>query len=357
MPRRRWTTCAAGLATGLAILTRPNLAPLAIPPTLFLIITALLELRRGRGSLRDGAIDVLLFVIGPIAASIAVGSFNNALYGSPLLSGYGPAARMFGWRFVGTNTYQYSSWLTMTQTPVMWLFVLAPFAVNRMRDTPPAGRTSPRATMWLWMAFCAVNVALYLPYLAFKYHEWFYLRFLLPAFPAALVLLTVVLRAGIVRVAPAFTTVMLLAVVWAIAARNFNFAVERGGLGFARGERKFVVVGEYARDHLPENTVFFALLHSGSARYYSGRLTVRFDLMPDAAALEGAVAYFEQHGYHPYLLLEPTDAAEFVERFAGKSRFGRLDWPPVATLKEPDATAVTIWDFRQAAAGPVDAAR
>ena len=351
---RRWAILAAGLASGLAILTRPNLAPLAAAPTLFLLFVARGDTPRTAATIGRRAIDVGLFVIGPITAAIAVGAFNASLYGSPLLSGYGSLEALFGWRFIRPNTNQYSSWLTMTQTPFLWLFVLAPFAVGRPRD---GIRNPARSTMWLWLAFCAINVGCYLPYFAFKFEEWLYLRFLLPAFPLALILATVVTRAGIFRASAIFRTVILLAIVWLVAARNFNFTVERGGLGVARGERKYVVIGEYADQHLPKNAVFFSLSHSGSARYYSGRLTVRFDLIDSGAALEGAIADLRRLGYRPYFLLEPPDESQFKERFAKDTLFGRLAWSPLVTLQEPDATAVKIWDPEQASAAPSTPAR
>ena len=43
--------------------------------------------------------------------------------------------------------------------------------------------------------------------------------------------------------------------------------------------------------------------HSGTVRYYAGRVTLRFDLL-DPAWLDRAIAWLEARGHHPYILLE-----------------------------------------------------
>jgi hypothetical protein len=68
-PRRPF---AAGLAASMAILTRPNLLPLAVPVALYL----------GRRSLRS-------FVGGLIPGVVVLALLNWRMYGSPFASGYG----------------------------------------------------------------------------------------------------------------------------------------------------------------------------------------------------------------------------------------------------------------------------
>jgi hypothetical protein len=73
-------------------------------------------------------------------------------------------------------------------------------------------------------------------------------------------------------------------------------------------------------------------MHSGSIRYYSGRLILRWDYIP-AEWLDRSLEFLSENGYHPYLLIDDWERPRFVERFAGHTRWGALDWPPVATYR------------------------
>jgi hypothetical protein len=341
---RRLALFMAGLAAGMAIITRPNIVPLAALPPLYLSYQAA---RHGwtAANFRRAFVDVALFAIGPAAAAAAVGTVNAHLYGSPFLSGYGASDALFGRRFIIPHLVNYASWLTFAQTPVIWAFLLAPILHPRVAPATARG-VAPRRALWFGVAFCATLLACYLPYLNFEY--WLYLRFLLPAFPLMFVLLITTIDAAALRAAPAFRTTIVVAAVGLLAWRGFTFTLERDGFRFHRGERKFLVAGEYVAEQLPPNAALFALLHSGSARYYGGRLTLRFDLL-GTGTLDGAVQELQRLGLRAYFLMEPTDEAEFKARFAGVSRrYGSLDWPPIATIEEPGITAVRIWDASQA---------
>jgi hypothetical protein len=96
-------------------------------------------------------------------------------------------------------------------------------------------------------------------------------------------------------------------------------------------EWRYATAGHYIAETLPERAVFFTMLHSGSARYYSGRLTVRYDLIPPQL-FERAIAHFRQQGFVPYLLLDDGERGQFVDGFTGATALAALDWQPVATL-------------------------
>ena len=54
--------------------------------------------------------------------------------------------------------------------------------------------------------------------------------------------------------------------------------------------------------------------HSGSMRYYTGRMIVRWDTL-DPAWLDRAVAFLRDRGIATYALLEYWEEAEFRQRF------------------------------------------
>ena len=86
----------AGLCIGLAILVRPNLAPLAV------VVAALplLDTDRDAGARRRQLIGLMM---GALPGLLAVLLLNRALYGGMLTTGYGSAAQLFGVQFVREN--------------------------------------------------------------------------------------------------------------------------------------------------------------------------------------------------------------------------------------------------------------
>ena len=94
--------------------------------------------------------------------------------------------------------------------------------------------------------------------------------------------------------------------------------------------------------------------HSGSLRYYAGRMTLRYDWLNEAW-LDRAVDWLNAHGSHPYFVLEEWEREIFKTRFAGKNRLGRLDLTPVFVytgaggpiyLYDPTRAEPTV-DYRQ----------
>jgi hypothetical protein len=124
-------------------------------------------------------------------------------------------------------------------------------------------------------------------------------------------------------------------------------AVDRGAFAIKMAERRYVDVGRYVRTVMPREAAFIAGLHAGSIRYYSGRLTLRYDLLPPRW-LDEAVRVLGTSGYQPYIALEEGEERIFRERFDGLTELSRLDWPPSAQLSQPGP--VRIYD-------PADRAR
>jgi hypothetical protein len=99
-------------------------------------------------------------------------------------------------------------------------------------------------------------------------------------------------------------------------------------------DRRWPVIGEFVRDELPQNAIVFAMIHSGSARYYSGRQTLRWDWVPNEQ-LEASLAFFRAKGYEPFLLIEDWERKQYTERFGPYTKLGTLDWPPTASYGGP----------------------
>lgn len=169
----RWPVY-AGLAVSAAILTRPNLAPLA------LVLVGYLALAGEGTAVRRLA----SFAAGLIPGALLLAFVQRAMYGSPLATGYGSVGELMAVEHVGPNLHRYTSWLLGAHTPVLLLALAAPFAARGNR------------AVWLLLALAATTLACYLPYTVFD--DWWYTRFLLPAIPA-LILLSVMTAEALVR--------------------------------------------------------------------------------------------------------------------------------------------------------------
>jgi hypothetical protein len=254
------------------------------------------------------------FGAGVAPFAIAVGALQNALYGGPFKSGYGDLDFLFRLDHVWPNLQRYPVWLVETETPIVLLALAAPFLVKEV---------SRRRCAWL-LAFVAAVFACYIPYEVFD--AWWYLRFLLPAYPPLLVLTAAALTALLARW-PIIRAVIVAAVVFF----TVELTIDRGTFGLRNFERRFRLAGEYVAAHLPGNAAVVTAQESGSVRFYSGRLTLFWrELPPDA--LDRALQFLREHGYRPYLLLEPWEQNEFVQRFGATSQLGGLSWPPIADI-------------------------
>ena len=317
--KRRDAALAAGLLAGIAILTRPNLVPILVVPGLFLLWAVVSE----RSHRAPAVQRLLLFAGGTIPACIVVAYLNAKWYGGVLKTGYGSLDYLYGPENLWPNVTRYSGWLLDSQTPVVLLAGVAPFLLGRRAGTD-SRRYGPRALAVTWLLFIAAVAACYAFYAPFE--VWWYLRFLLPAFPAMLVLTSIGLIGAATRLAREAGGLVAAVVVAVVAWHGVKFAERPATFGFREGERKYVAVGEYIGHRLPDRAAIICMQYSGSIRYYSGRLTVRYDWIP-TNRLDSVIEQLRGLGYHPYIVLESAEMSTFQRRFQGHSELATLDWP------------------------------
>jgi hypothetical protein len=332
--KRRAAALAAGIVAGIAILTRPNLVPILCVPGLLLLWAVV----RDRTDRKPAVQRLLLFLCGTIPACLVVAYLNARWYGGVLKSGYGSFDYLYSRENLWPNLTRYSGWLLDSQTPVVLLAVIAPFLVWRRAAT--ASRIfGPRALAVTWLSFIAAVAGCYAFYAPFE--AWWYLRFLLPAFPPMLVLTGVVLIDSATMLARRAGGLVAIVVVAVLAWRGVQFAHGHSVFALREGERKYSAVAGYIGHQLPERAILICMQHSGSIRYYSGRLTVRYDWIP-TNRLDNVIEQLRGLGYHPYIVLEATEMGTFEQRFQGNSELATLNWIPRAHLRH--ASDVKIYD-------------
>ena len=321
----------AGLAASAAILIRPNLAPLA----------AILAIWKLWAGLKASTTTVPQFVVptfrsaagamaliaGTIPGCLFVAWINNALYGSPLASGYGSLSALFSLSYVPTNIERYGVWLVQSQTPLAVAGVAA--LLLPLKSIWPTREQRQAAILF---GVCVVVVwVLYLIYMPFE--AWWFLRFLLPAWPAmclgSAALVVRIARAR--RVAVRATAYAILA---GVGAHNLYYASTHGAFPTGEGEHRYVSIAKMVEQATEPEAVIFAGQHSGPIRYYAGRTTIRFDLL-DPAWLDRAVQWLNSQGRRPYFLLEEWEMIAFQERFARSNGLGRVALAPIVDYRAP----------------------
>jgi hypothetical protein len=292
----------AGLLIGLAILVRPNLAPLAIVPL------AMAFLQHDTNRWRSPAL-LLLGAVPGIAVLLAL---NQALYGSIVGSGYGDLATLFRVAHVNDNLTNYGRSIWQTQYAVPALGLLAPIVFTGAQ----------RRTSALLVVFAAMVIGIYLLYQPFP--EWWYLRFLMPAM---VVLLALASAAAVSLLSRASMGGLIPIVAVLLGIAGTRAAGERQAFELQRMEGRYRQAAELVRDRLPANAVVITEFQSGSIRFHAGREVLLWESL-DPAWLDRAIAWLRAKGLQPYLLLERREEAAFRSRFRAGSEAGGLDWPP-----------------------------
>ena len=308
-------TILAAIFSGVAIVIRPNLVPLAVFPWLMTVVRC--------QSVAEAARRTMLFAAGSIWAPIAVAWINNLLYGSALSSGYGEVGPAFSLANAVAKHQAVPGVVARepgtVRAPLPGLAV-APARcgpagvpghdrVCRQRDTP------------------------------------------LPLLPAVRRLVVPALRAagdtGAAASVRRHRSLGRPPHSYDVRARHgrvralrrqrtrFSFIQAHDVLGTGYGEERYPETALYIESALPADAVIITMQHSGSIRYYTGRMIVRWDSL-NPEWLDRAVAFLHDRGIATYAVLEYWEEAEFRQRFRGQQLLAELDRGPVATARAGD---------------------
>jgi hypothetical protein len=280
---------AAGIAAGMAFLTRPALV------TAVVALIGVTVVFRGRRS--------AAFFVAAFAPFLVFQTWLQwHLYGSVFSSGYGTASHLFTPARVPTNVMNYFKWVNYSLSP---LFV-AIFAVGAFA----------RGTRAWWIAAVALAVAVAAPHLLyFTYDDWEVTRFLLPGIAVAVIVCGVTIGNVVNRwTHSAVAPLVILAIACAAAAVSHRFLDRHHTFALAHVERRYPRVADWIDRTTPLETVVFAFQHSGSIRFYSQRPTLRWDQMT-GDELAASVASLKARGWRTLAVLEgPDEATAFWPR-------------------------------------------
>ena len=301
---------ACGGAFSVAVLVRP--ANIILLPALMLVIW---DWRRlwwaGVGAVPGAALNAI---------------YNHVMYGSALSSGYGPIFAIFNRRFFGPSLANYRDTLP-SALPLMFIGLLL-LPVLPWRKWP---RELGACVLWLF------TFLLFYSFYEFTQQTWWFLRFILPAFPAAVLLGCSGLDAALNRLPVRWrqagriaTGVLVFA---GSTAACVQVARERHFMLLKEYQQPYVAVTDWVKQNLPAGALVAVMQMSPSIYYYTDLPVLRWDMVdpPDAAKLAGAL---RQSGRPLYAILFPFEYEDVrIQRLPG-------DWRKVAEVK-----GVTIWQI------------
>jgi hypothetical protein len=341
---------AAGACSGLALLMRPNLLP-------FVLVVLLARPR------------LAPFVVGLIPAVGALALVNWRLYGSPVISGYGDAGELFALANVPANARGYADRLLQGELPALTLALLALAVVVIFRLKPEAtgapdaieapdaarareatGARDVAAAVTIGAVACALVLACYLPYAVFA--EWFYLRFLLPAFPFLFVAIGALAARAVATLPPPARGVVLLATLTIVASFNVVRAAREQAFNLHRYEARYRTAGRYLQAALPRGSMIVAGQHSASAMHYTGLPVLRWDALAAGDDLDATLAALRARGHHPVMVLDDWEEPQLRAKFPGANA-ARVDWRSRADIG--DTTHVHVFDPADPVAPPTPA--
>jgi hypothetical protein len=306
-----------GLCAALACAVRPNLAPT------LLVLACWVALRPrvpAMGFLRR-ILHVAVYLAAAAPGLLIPAWANWRLFGSPLLSGYGTVETIYQWSNVSTNLVRYPALLIEARTPAA-LLGFAALLIPLKRLWP---RLADRPVLFGIALFVFSVVAQYVAYEPATGGG--YLRFLLPCWPFVM---TAAARVLLMVGRPGLRAAVVVAFLAAQGLASFEWACKDGRCTNL-SERKYTGIASLVRSRTEPGSVVYAFQHSGSVRYYGGRMTLRYDQL-DPKWLDRSVDWFAARGVHAYAVLDDWELEVFRTRFAGQHRVQQID-DPAATYR------------------------
>jgi|CXWL01.1.fsa_nt_gi hypothetical protein len=308
----RWSLL-AGVATSLAVLVRPTNALLVLP----------LALALGWNFRR-----YWFLLLGGLPGGAFFCYYNWKVYGHPLATGYRNVWSTFETAYAPHNLAHFAYWIPVLLSPLVCAALAAPFV--------RAARRREFAVLGLW-------VILLIGVYAFYFHSgetWWYVRFILPAFPV-LILAALVVFQRLGQLIPSsrwaramFVTVLVFGVAWQ-AQLNRRLEV----LNIPTVEAYYLDTANWARRYLPPESAVFCMQVSGAFYYYTPFLLIRWDQVA-VARLPELLTALRAEKRPVYAVLYDFENRAARERLGGR-------WKQIATVRN-----ATFWQLETDPAAP-----
>lgn len=222
-------------------------------------------------------------MVGGLPGGIFWGWVNATLYGGVLRTGYGDVSWYFGWRFAGPNALHFAKWLPVLLSPPV---VLAALGLPWVPSAP----APIRLLLATWFGAFAGFYVFY----SFSGMEWWYLRFLLPAFPAVILAGALVARVLLAKIESGRTRGAVGAALLAVMTIwNVRVGDAHNVSHIARSDEAYKLTADWLQEELPGNAIVLVSQLSGAMTYYTDFALIRWDTIEDEATwakVRGAAA-------------------------------------------------------------------
>ncbi|MFA5058288.1 MAG: hypothetical protein WC485_09260 [Opitutaceae bacterium] len=307
---RTWLALPAGMALATAVLVRPT-DLLALVPV---AVAVGLCWRRW-----------VLLALGALPGACFQGGFNLIAYGSIFTTGYGAVGGIFGPQYVLPTLIHYAVWLPVVLTPLCLLAL----------GLPALWRRQPRI-MAVLAAWVLVFLVFYLFYLH-THQEWWYLRFLMPAFPSLIVAALLVAQVLITRPGLSLRPWWLAAAGTAILTYGISWSRHFDVFTIGHGEKVYPETAAWLQTHLPANAVVASMQTTGALLYYTQFTFFRWDMM-SAEDFQRIAAACATAGRPIYATLYPFEIEE--KEWAAFEKHLTDRWTRIGAVRH-----VSIWRY------------
>jgi len=318
---------ASGAATAMAVLLRPANAIAFLP-----LLIAL-------GSWRA----VLLWVAGALPGAAWQLWHAWTLFGSPFATGYGNMRAAFGLEWIAPTAWHAAVQLTVAFTPVIWLAVMTPFL-----------RSMDLRLRWVLGVWVSVYFGFYAVYY-YTHLSWWYLRFILPAYPALVVLALLGLRALTQKwgwtlfslQAGRRAVVVSTALTVAFATQAMLQDRRLLALHSSDGNRLYSDLAVWMKAEVPSRSAVFTFEASGALFLHTDLVVLRLDQV-DAQESARMAMYLHQAGREVFAVIfhleeqAETNARLPKGEWEALQRFGHIEVLRLETLHGPDSAGLRL---------------
>jgi Dolichyl-phosphate-mannose-protein mannosyltransferase len=302
----------AGLAFAIGVAVRPTNILIALPMLIAM-----------RGRIRP----IVIAAVSALPIAVALLWYNDALYGSPWITGYGSVTRMLRWDVLAKCGGFHLRTSAMMMTPVLMPLGLG---VVFLRRVPRAGRFLLAAWFALFFLFYSFYDICGSPESS---------RFLLPAFPALVIgylLLVQTLRDRLAALQrPQLALGFAFACVLFVVAHDVKNIGRQHILHIDDSESIYPETIEWSRRWLTADSVLVSGLLSGAYYHDTGRVSVRWNEIDPEAARVLLAAYPPSAPWYAVLSRVEGDGAALARHIPG-------EWEAVASHRD-----ITLWRLRR----------
>lgn len=289
-----------GLSFAYGVVVRPTNALMAVPLALML-------------PMRPATIAA--FVGGVIPWALWDAHVSHEVYGAAVTTGYGDVSSLFGLRYLAPTLRNYGSTLWTVLTPLVLLAAAFPFV-----RTGLGWRLKAALIAWILLFFGFYSVY-------FCTHDtWWYLRFVLPAFPPLIAAVLFVIRRFCpwrpLLQAALWTALVALVLKWDVRQTRDLYATSIG-----RGERVYFQASKFIRRTLSERDAIFCMQGSGAFFYYTKNPLLRWDAV-GAKDFQRVELQCRATGRKVYMVLFPFEEEEAFRKYPGAR------WDKVAMVRD-----------------------